>query len=73
MAESHNTFVLPGPSEVHFSANAQCKSFKWVIISFIFLRAVVMTIKNIRESRDWNGPRTVILLRQTMHSVYIFL
>lgn len=59
------TFILPGPSKVDVSMNAQCKSFKWAIISFIFLRAVGMAIENIRESRDWNGPRIVVLLRQT--------
>ena len=34
-----------------------------VIISFIIFRVVVTVIENMRESRDWKGPKAVILLR----------
>lgn len=44
-------------------AQAHCRSFKWVIISFIIFRVVVTVIENMRESRDWKGPKAVILLR----------
>lgn len=46
-------------------ARAQCKSFKWVIISFIIFKEVVTVSENIGESRDWNNLKAIILLGQT--------